>query len=253
MTNTTELQEFDFGVQAIRVHVDNYGNPWWVLTDVCTALDLTNPSKTAERLGDTEKTTLTFSDSGGRPYKQLLVNEPGLYRVIFRSNKAEAQVFQQWVFHEVLPAIRKTGTYTHPSAAPEPATGNLGVLAGISQQLAGVVTDHEHRLTRLEKRIEDRPALPGEAMVTNLVTVRARFAGALREAIVTSGMTRGMDRTASARFYQDLNSSLKNLVMCGRARSNWKLEHYQRAVDYLNVKHDLDLRWIFKTMQEVSA
>lgn len=253
MTNTTALQEFDFGAQAVRVHIDNHGNPWWVLTDICEALELTNPSKTAERLEDTEKTTLTFSDSGGRPYKQLLVNEPGLYRVIFRSNKPEAQVFQRWVFHEVLPAIRQTGTYTHPVAQPEPVNSNLGVLAGISQQLAGVVTDHEHRLATLEKRIEERPALPGEAMVTNLSTVRARFSGALREAVVTSGLTRGMDRTTSARFYQDLNSTLKNLVMCGRARENWKLEHYQRAVDYLSVRYDLDLRWIFKTTQEVSA
>lgn len=252
MTNTTALQEFDFGAQAIRVQLDEQGNPWWVLTDVCAALELTNPSKVAERLHDDEK-GLTNTYTLGGQQEALVVNEPGLYRLIFRSNKDAAKKFQYWVFHEVLPAIRKTGTYTHPSAAPESATGNLGVLAGISQQLAGVVTDHEHRLTRLEKRIEDRPALPGEAMVTNLVTVRARFAGALREAIVTSGMTRGMDRTASARFYQDLNSSLKNLVMCGRARANWKLEHYQRAVDYLNVKHDLDLRWIFKTMQEVSA
>lgn len=252
MTNTTALQEFDFGAQAVRVQIDAQGNPWWVLTDVCAALNLTSPHKVYDRLYDDEKGR-TFTPTPGGEQEVTTVNEAGLYRVIFRSNKPEAQVFQRWVFHEVLPAIRQTGTYTHPAAQPEPVNNNLGVLAGISQQLAGVVTDHEHRLATLEKRIEERPALPGEAMVTNLSTVRARFSGALREAVVTSGLTRGMDRTTSARFYQDLNSTLKNLVMCGRARENWKLEHYQRAVDYLSVRYDLDLRWIFKTTQEVSA
>ncbi len=252
MTSTTALQEFNFGEQEIRIHMDDRGNPWWVLTDICAALNLTSPHKVYDRLHDDEKGR-TFTPTPGGEQEVTTVNEAGLYRVIFRSNKPEAQAFQRWVFHEVLPAIRKTGTYTHPAAQPEPVNSNLGVLAGISQQLAGVVTDHEHRLATLEKRIEERPALPGEAMVTNLSTVRARFSGALREAVAASGMTRGMDRTTSARFYQDLNSTLKNLVMCGRARENWKLEHYQRAVDYLSVRHDLDLRWIFKTTQEVSA
>jgi hypothetical protein len=51
----------------------------------------------------------------------LVVNEPGLYRLIFTSNKPEAQAFQDWVYHEVLPAIRKTGGYGAMPVMPDMA------------------------------------------------------------------------------------------------------------------------------------
>jgi len=98
----------------VRTLQRDNGSIWWVVTDVCTALGVSNPSKACERLTADEKDTLTLSDTVGRPHETLLVNEPGLYRLIMRSRKKAAEAFQHWVFHEVLPQIRMTGAYGQP-------------------------------------------------------------------------------------------------------------------------------------------
>ena len=116
-----------FGV--IRILIIN-GEIWFVAADVCRALDLSNPTMTLERLEEDEKKTLSLSEmtlnsaevhSGKRGGARFLniINEPGFYRLVFASRKEEAREFQRWVYHEVLPAIRKYGSYSlMPSAAP---------------------------------------------------------------------------------------------------------------------------------------
>lgn len=89
------------------------GKPNWVLADVCKPLDLGDPSRVADRL-DPKGTTFSRVLSSGGPQEMLCINEPNLYRLIFRSNKKEAKAFQDWVFEEVLPAIRQTGSYSVP-------------------------------------------------------------------------------------------------------------------------------------------
>lgn len=59
---------------------------------------------------------LTLTDGGNQDL--VFISEPNLYRVIFRSNKPEAKTFQDWVFNDVLPAIRKTGQYQKPTVKP---------------------------------------------------------------------------------------------------------------------------------------
>ncbi len=238
----SDFQLFDFRGNDVRVLPDDSGNEWWVAADVCRCLDLSNTSKTVQRLDEDEKTTLTVSYPGAPPTTFLLINEKGLYRLIFTSTKEQAKAFQDWVFGEVLPAIRRTGRYEHPAAQ---ASGNLATLANVSQQLAGVVTDHEQRLAKVERELEERKALPAPEL--DIDVVRKRFAGALREAIADSGVTDDMNKAERAAFHHGINSKLKNLVMCGRSRSNWEIEHYQLAADYLLVRHDWDLFWIFDT------
>lgn len=89
--------------------------PWFAATDVCELLTIANTGNALRRLPEEEKLTIRLADSQkiGRGGAQSLtyVSEPGLYRLIFRSDKAEAKQFQDWVFHEVLPAIRKTGRF----------------------------------------------------------------------------------------------------------------------------------------------
>lgn len=90
------------------------GKPWFVAKDVCRALSLENVTKALYPLADDEKNTFTISKGiVGNP-KMRFVNEPGLYRLIFMSRKPEAEKFKRWVFHEVLPSIRETGSYSVP-------------------------------------------------------------------------------------------------------------------------------------------
>lgn len=93
------------------------GEPWFVLKDVCEALGIVNVPNVAARLDPDEKNTIRLMDStsGGNP-NVTIISEPGLYSVIFRSDKPEAQEFKRWIRHEVLPTIRKTGSYSTPKA-----------------------------------------------------------------------------------------------------------------------------------------
>jgi len=131
-----ELMPFDFQGKSVRVVRDEQGEPWWVATDVCKVLGIANPSDAIKRLDDDEKMTLEISEglinhglSNNAPGTRLnLVNEPGLYHLILRSNKPEAKDFRRWITHEVLPALRRTGQYTmpRPSTAPTLSERFLG-------------------------------------------------------------------------------------------------------------------------------
>lgn len=91
------------------------GEPWFVLKDVCTILemDTTQLKKVADRLDADEKGRTQITTPGGNQ-ETWVINESGLYNVILRSDKPEAKPFRKWVTSEVLPSIRKTGTYSNP-------------------------------------------------------------------------------------------------------------------------------------------
>ena len=111
------LTEFQFGEQEIRVVVDETTNePLWVAKDICEVLQYKNVAGTLSKLDDDEKGIQNLYTPGGEQ-KMMCVNESGLYTLILRSNKPEAKKFKKWVTAEVLPTIRKTGSYgTAPHA-----------------------------------------------------------------------------------------------------------------------------------------
>ncbi|ADE14155.1 BRO domain protein [Nitrosococcus halophilus Nc 4] len=97
------------------------GEPWFCLRDVCDVLEIKQPTKVVStQLNEDGVNKIHVTDSLGRNQETWFISEPNLYRVIFRSNKKEARQFQDWVFEEVLPAIRKTGRYDAHDFEPEP-------------------------------------------------------------------------------------------------------------------------------------
>ncbi|MFT9046213.1 Bro-N domain-containing protein [Acetobacter orientalis] len=114
MSNATP---FTFESHAVRV-LTRDGEPWFVLADVCSVLEHSNSRVAAERLDEDEKDVSTVYTPGG-PQEMSIVNESGLYNLIFTSRKPEAKRFRKWVTAEVLPAIRKTGSYGLPASAQE--------------------------------------------------------------------------------------------------------------------------------------
>jgi len=100
--------------QEIRI-IDKGNERWFVVVDVCKVLDITNPRKAIADFPENERMTVTNSyghsgKRGGARYLNI-VNEAGLYRLIFNSRKPEAKRFQTWVFNKVLPSIRKYGIF----------------------------------------------------------------------------------------------------------------------------------------------
>jgi prophage antirepressor-like protein len=134
---------------------------------VCAVLGIKQATRTIENFPDDEVLKLAVNTThsqknhtgkGGAQYR-LYVNEPGLYRLIFQSRKPEAERFKRWIFHEVLPSIRKTGRYDLADYSreareamsrmadvrkelPSPERPGIGRnLAGASKNLAGAVLD----------------------------------------------------------------------------------------------------------------
>jgi anti-repressor protein len=85
------------------------GDPWWVLTDVARVLGYRDATAAGRILRDKHKGTHQTCTPGGEQ-EMLVVNEAGLYRLMMRSDRPEAERFQDWITHEVIPSIRRTGT-----------------------------------------------------------------------------------------------------------------------------------------------
>lgn len=100
---------FQYEDKEMRVVTDEQGEPWWVAVDVCNILTLSNPTEAIRGLDDDEKSTLRITEGGP---EINIVSEPGLYSLIIRSNKKEAKDFKRWITHDVIPSIRKTGSYS---------------------------------------------------------------------------------------------------------------------------------------------
>lgn len=139
-TELNELQIFekeDFGrIRTIMLEDE----PWFVASDVCKALGLTNPTVAVQRLDDDEraKFNLGVHDSDGTN----CVNEYGLYNLILASRKKEAKDFKRWITHEVIPQIRQTGGYQKKLSPQEMMRIQLGM-----------IDDHENRIVNLENNM----------------------------------------------------------------------------------------------------
>lgn len=108
-----ELQVFEnekFG-QVRSTVID--GDPWFVAADVCKAVGIGNPSDVMRRL-DEDETTLVSIEGTSNGLSVNAVSEAGLYSLVLGSRKPEAKEFKRWITHEVIPSIRKHGTYMTP-------------------------------------------------------------------------------------------------------------------------------------------
>ena len=106
----TSLTPFAFGEHLVRT-VERDGTPWFIATDVCSTLGILNPTQALAALDEDEKgLCLTYTPGGDQ--ELLAVTESGLYHLVFKSRKPAAKAFRRWVTGEVLPAIRRTGSYS---------------------------------------------------------------------------------------------------------------------------------------------
>lgn len=126
MNAMSPLNPFDFEGRALRVVTDAAGHPWFHAGDVCAALELGNPwDAVARHVDQDDLGKHEVVDTLGRTQQANYVNESGLYALIFGSTKEAAKRFKRWVTSEVLPALRRTGSYTVPGVAPTDAVADL--------------------------------------------------------------------------------------------------------------------------------
>lgn len=136
---SNQIVPFEFGAHQVRV-IQAHGEPWFVLADICKVLDLSNPTRVAERVDADALTTAQVIDSLGRSQSATVVSEAGMYQVIFMSRKEEAAAFRRWITNEVIPAIRKTGSYSAPKS--------------LEQRSLELITDLNTEVVKLTTQIE---------------------------------------------------------------------------------------------------
>jgi prophage antirepressor-like protein len=127
----SELAIFDFEGQEVKVF-GSTKHPEWVVADVGAVLGISQ-STLSERVSKMPESWkgIGLADTNKGQRQVLTVKEPGLYELIFRSDKPTAQRFRVWMFEEVLPSIRRTGSYSHstPQQVPDPQISQLIELA----------------------------------------------------------------------------------------------------------------------------
>jgi len=141
------ITPFKFDDQQVRVITDDQGEPWFVAADICRVLALR--TEQTRRLDDDEKGLRTAQTPGGNQVLTV-INESGLYSLILTSRKPSAKKFKKWITAEVLPSIRKTGSYA--AAPPLPVVKNAAMQLVIAQAIEIDRIDQEQRV--LASRLE---------------------------------------------------------------------------------------------------
>lgn len=162
---------FTFDKMDVRV-ILNGGEPWFVAQDVCAALDVGNVSMAVSRLDEDEK-GISSVDTLGGAQEQAVINESGLYSLILTSRKPAAKRFKKWVTAEVLPSIRKTGSYTvgqpqPPVALPDFTNPAIAARAWAEQFEAKAQAQEQLAIAAPKAQALDRIAqADGEMCITN--------------------------------------------------------------------------------------
>ena len=106
---------FHYHGQELRTVIKD-GEPWFVALDACRALEVGNTADGLRRVSKDDIDSIDIVDSRGRKQNVNIISEMGLYDLILGSRKPEAKLFSHWITHEVLPSLRKTGSYQLPPA-----------------------------------------------------------------------------------------------------------------------------------------
>jgi len=167
---------FAFEGHEVRVQVDEAGEPWFCAADVCGCIDLDNVTMAVQCVRADEKAKKVQPSielrAGVAPIApQWFLSEPGLYRLLFRSDKPKAEPFQDWLARDVLPAIRRTGSY---SVAPVPETREQ-LIARALLETSAIIAERDTTIAETQRalaaaKIETAEA---EAQRDELITVAA--------------------------------------------------------------------------------
>lgn len=150
----SEVQVFNAPQGSILRTVIKDGEPWFVASDVCQILDIGNASLAVNGRADREDGGIDTDDRGiatvntpSGEQQMLIVSEFGFYSLVFKSRKPEAKKFKRWVTHEVIPSIRKTGSYTAAPAfqVPQTLSEALRLAADLSDKVEAQAAQIEHQ------------------------------------------------------------------------------------------------------------
>lgn len=206
-----ELQIFnnsEFG-QIRTVIVDS--EPMFCLADVCKALEITHITDVKNRLKQDGVGTAEVIDNIGRKQNATFINESNLYKTIFQSRKESAERFTEWVTSEVLPSIRKTGSYQKPLSTQEMMRIQLGMIDDVSD-----------RVTKLENTMNidyGQQHSLGELISSRVIEL-------------VGGKKSNAYREIGRKVFTEINHDYKDYFNVN-ARDNTPRLKYEEAVEYV--------------------
>lgn len=161
-----------FKGQIVRVIIQN-NKEWFAVTDIGKILEISDVQRRTKRLPE-KGVTLSQTPTKGGIQDLMYVDEPNLYRLVFTSKKKEALEFQDWIFEEVIPSIRKTGRYAIPEKLKKISTDNRNALTDAWQE-CGVdkfykfanLTKEEYKLLGFDKGKKKKDFTRGEILLLN--------------------------------------------------------------------------------------
>lgn len=221
-----EIQIFknpDFGeVRTVLIS----GEPWFVSADISKSLGYAKTDSMTRLVDEDDRKNISSSDLGEQVYKQNytigVINESGLYAVIFGSQLESAKAFKKWVTSEVLPSIRKTGGYGVPQTIPE----QIQLLAQGNVELNKRVDDIQAEVEALKM---DLPILPIEAdKITE--AVRKKGVAVLGGKRSNAYNSRGLRQKLYNNLYANLkyNFGVKSYKSIKRSQCDKAIEVIQR-------------------------
>lgn len=212
-----EVKLFDFENNKMRTQeIDN--QIYFCLKDVCNILELSNNRKVVERLNEKGVTTSNTLTKGGMQ-KMTFINESNLYKVIFQSRKPQAERFTEWVTSEVLPTLRRTGSYRLPQTPEE----KIQLLLEANQSANTKIEKVEERVTNLE---ENRLLNPNEYGYLN-TQVSAR----VREIKDVHHLQ--LNRRQNSELFRAINGDIKKITNT-RCRSQIRYKDFEKVVEFIS-------------------
>lgn len=212
------LEVFDFSGCPIRVFAQQ-GALWFSASDAAAALEIGNVRESIARFPEDEKGVSTADTLGGAQ-KVTTLSEPGLYRLIFQSRKPSAERFKKWVFSEVLPALRQSGTYTVPTAelvsAPNPLVERTAAFLCLAE---GLVKLGFSRNAAGARALRWMPGILGDAPAETVVTDDGAEAADVRRLleVMAEGLVEGRVEEVALSALQQLAVDLEILPWCHEA------------------------------------
>ena len=215
-----ELQLFKFEEKEVRVVKVN-GEPWFVGKDLANILGYSNTRKALiDHVDDEDKKDgVTIRDSMGRSQLAVVINESGMFSLVLSSQLPTAKKFKRWVTSEVLPAIRKTGSYQVPQTPEE------------RLKLTIEATVHlDERLTSAEKDIKE---IKNKSEIDSAQRYKLLKTRNKRAMEVCGGKESNFYKTKSRKVFMALAHDFKEYFQIPRYDALRK-EDFDKAIEFIN-------------------
>lgn len=217
MNDLQIFENSEFG-EIRTITKDN--EPMFCLADVCKALEISNVGNVKQRLSEKGIHTADTLTKGGMQ-KMTFISEANLYKTIFQSRKESAERFTEWVTSEVLPSIRKTGSYNKPMTTAE----KIHLLAQGNEEL-------NLKVDKVEAEVKElKDTMPLLAVDCDLITKAVKTKGV--EVLGGKDSNSYKDRSLRSRVYADIHREVKRQFGVTTYKAI-KRNQCDKAIDFVN-------------------